>query len=319
MFFKRYFASLVLAEHNNSILSPIVSSAINAAEYFNDEISVLVAGNNCESVANQASKIAGVSKVLYADNIDLKYQQADSIAKVVHTLQLQRKYLRIIAASSNYSKDIIPRIGGMLEVQPISEIIKIMNVDCYKRAAYAGNAVYTVSSLQDLRLLIIRATAFDKNPERKESAPVEKIEVKDIKSLMKWVGEEIEAKTRPDLTSAKIVVSGGRGLKNKEGFVLAENLADSLGAAVGASRAAVDAHFCHNELQVGQTGKIVAPDLYIALGISGAIQHIAGMKDSKVIVAINTDSEAPIFSFADYGLVADAFKAVPELISKMKK
>ena len=319
MLLRRAFASLILAEHNNSRLSPLVASAVNAAEYFNDDIDVLVAGNNCESVATQVSKIGGVSSVLYANHLDLQYQQADSVAKVLHSVQLQKVYKRIIAASSNFSKDIIPRLGGILEVQPITEIIKIMNADCYKRAAYAGNAVYTVSSFQDLRLLLIRATSFEKNPEIAIGAPIEKIEVKNVKSLMKWVGEEIETKYRPDLSTSKIVVSGGKGLKNKEGFELTENLADVLGGAVGASRAAVDGHFCNNELQVGQTGKIIAPDLYIALGISGAIQHLAGMKDSKCIVSINTDPEAPIFEVSDYGLVADAFKTVPEIISKLTK
>lgn len=319
MLLRRLFASLVLAEHNNSKLSGAVYSAVNAAEYFNDDITVAVAGTDCYSVAEEASKIKGVNKVLYVDSLDLKHQQPDSIVKVLETLQKQYIYNRVIAASTTFSKDVIPRLGGVLDVQPITEIIKIMNIDCYKRAAYAGNAIYTVSTFQDFRLLTIRATSFEKNPTTANSSEIKKLDLQDLKSNTKWISEEIEIKSRPDLSNAKIIVSGGRGLKNKDGFKLVEQLADSLGGAIGASRAAVDAEFCGNELQVGQTGKIVAPELYIALGISGAIQHLAGMKDSKVIVAINTDPEAPIFSVSDYGLVADVFKAVPELISKLKK
>lgn len=319
MFIRRLFSSLVLAEHNNLKVSPLLSSAINAAEYFNEDVSVLVAGSMCKSVAEEVAKIKGVSKVFLVDSPDLEHQQADSVVKVLQFLQEKKKFRRVLASSSNFSKDVIPRLGGALEVQPITDVIKIMNADCFKRAAYAGNAIYTVSTVQPLRLLTIRATAFEKNPGRETSATIENISVPEVTSAMKWISEEREEQSRPDLTAAKIVVSGGRGLKNREGFHLAEELGDCLGAAVGASRAAVDAHYCHNELQVGQTGKIVAPDLYIAIGISGAIQHLAGMKDSKVIVAINTDPEAPIFSVADYGLVADAFKAVPEIISKLKK
>jgi electron transfer flavoprotein alpha subunit len=315
----RKFASMVLAEISGKKLSPMVYSAVNAADYFNDEISVLVAGHDCRAAAEEAAKIASVSKVILVESPDLDHSLADSVSKAAYAVQQKFSFERIIAASSNFSKDVIPRLGGMLEVQPISEIIKIMNLDCYKRAAYAGNAIYTVSTLQKLRLLTIRATAFEKNSTKAEASVIETVEVPDLKSAMTWVAEEVEKAERPDLTSAKIVVSGGRGLKNKEGFKLAEELGDCLGAAVGASRAAVDAHFCHNELQVGQTGKIVAPDLYIALGISGAIQHLAGMKDSKVIVAVNTDPEAPIFTIADYGLVGDVFKVVPELIDRLKR
>ncbi|OMJ89421.1 hypothetical protein SteCoe_8419 [Stentor coeruleus] len=320
MFLRRKFTSLVLAEHNNVKLNPIVYSAVNATEYFNDDITVLVAGDTCGTVAQEASLIDGVSRVLHIDNRDLKYQLADSLAKAIKQVQQMNNFKRIIAGSSNFSRDVIPRLGGAFGVQPVTEITKIMNEDCYKRAAYAGNAIYTVVFVQpDVRLLTIRATSFDKNPVKKTPAPIERFDAGDVKSAMTWVSEEIIKADRPDLTSAKIVVAGGRGLKSKEGFKIAEELADTLGGAVGASRAAVDAHYCHNELQVGQTGKIVAPNLYIALGISGAIQHLAGMKDSKVIVSVNTDPEAPIFSVSDYGLVGDAFKVVPEMISKLKK
>ncbi|OMJ67113.1 hypothetical protein SteCoe_35810 [Stentor coeruleus] len=320
MFLRRKFTSLVLAEHNNVKLNPIVYSVVNAAEYFNDDITVLVAGDTCGTVAQEASLITGVSRVLHIDSKDLKYQLADSLAKAVKQIQHANNFKRIIAGSSNFSRDVIPRLGGAFGVQPVTEITKIMNEDCYKRAAYAGNAIYTVVFVQpDIRLLTIRATSFDKNPVKKTPAPVERFDAGDVKSAMTWVNEEIIKADRPDLASAKIVVAGGRGLKSKEGFKIAEDLADTLGGAVGASRAAVDAHYCHNELQVGQTGKIVAPNLYIALGISGAIQHLAGMKDSKVIVSVNTDPEAPIFGVSDYGLVGDAFKVVPEMISKLKK
>lgn len=318
MHIHRCFTTLILAEHNNIKLSPTVYNAINAADYFNDDITVLVAGHNCSSAAKEASKIKSVSKVLQVDSPSLSHQLPDSVSQVLLAAQSKFNFKRILAASSNYSKDIIPRLGGLLEVQPITEITKIMNADVYKRSAYAGNAIYTVSSAQPLRLLTIRATSFDKNDEKTEPSPVEKFEAGNTESAMTWVAEEIEKLSRPDLASAKIVVSGGRGLKSKEGFKLAEDLADALGAGLGASRAAVDANFCNNDLQVGQTGKIVAPELYIALGISGAIQHLAGMKDSKTIVAINTDPEAPIFGVADYGLVGDAFKIVPELIQRLK-
>lgn len=320
MFFRRTFTSLILAEHNNVKLSSIVYNAINAAEYFNDDITVLVAGDKCGTVAQEASLIQGVTNVIHFDSPDLKYQLSDSMTKALMQVHNVYEYKRIIAASSNFSRDIIPRLGGMLEVQPVTEITKIMNGDCYKRASYAGNAISTVIfAQQKVRLLTVRATSFDKNTIQNTPAPVESFDSGDVKSSMEWVGEDIEKATRPDLMTAKVVVAGGRGLKNKEGFKIAEDLADTLQGAVGASRAAVDAHFCHNELQIGQTGKIVAPNLYIALGISGAIQHLAGMKDSKVIVAVNTDPEAPIFNVADYGLVSDAFKVVPEIISKIRK
>lgn len=319
MQFFRKFSTLVLAEHNNQKLSPSVYSAINAADYFNDDITVLVAGSKCESVASEASKIKGVSKVILADSPSLEHQLPDVVTFVLHSVQNSQKFKRILAASSNFSRDVIPRLGGMMEVQPITEITKIMNVDVYKRSAYAGNAIYTVSSVQPLRLLTVRSTSFDKNPSKSEPSPVENWQVEDVPSTMTWQSEEIEKVTRPDLSTARIVVSGGRGLKSKEGFHLAEQLADALSAGLGASRAAVDAGFCHNDLQVGQTGKIVAPELYVALGISGAIQHLAGMKDSKTIVSINTDPEAPIFAVSDYGLVGDVFKVVPEFISKLQK
>lgn len=319
MFLSRKFSTLILSDHNNLKLNPLVYYAVNAAEFFNDDITILVAGDACMPVATEASLINGVDKVIHINHQNLKHQLPDSMAKAIKQLQQVHKFKRIIAASSNFSNDIIPRLGGVFGVQPVSEITKIMNEDCYKRLAYAGNAIYTVIFHQtDIRLITIRATSFDRNPVKITPAPIEDFNVKNVKSAMTWLGEDIEKTIRPDLNTAKIVVGVGKGLKNKKGFKIAEELADCLGGAVGASTAAIDGDLCNKDLQIGQSGKIVAPNLYIALGISGAVQHLAGMKDSKVIVAVNSDPGAPIFSVADYGIVADAFEVVPEMISKIK-
>ena len=317
---RKAFSSLVLAEHNNAKLAPGVYNAVNAASFFEEETILLVAGKDCSSVADEASKIKSVSKVLLWDRDELKHHTADSVADAIAAIQKQNNYKRVLAASSNFSRDVIPRLGGILNVQPISEVTKIMNEECFKRPGYAGNAIFTIGTHQELKLLTIRATAFDQNEVVDEAAPVEKVSLEtNLSQKIKFIKEEVQKSERPDLGTAKIVVTGGRGLKGPENFHIAEDLAEVLGGAVGATRAAVDAHYCPNDLQVGQTGKIVAPDLYIALGVSGAIQHLAGMKDSKVIVAINTDGEAPIFEVADYGLVGDVFKVVPEMIEKLKK
>lgn len=317
--FKRAFSSLVLAEHNNLKLTGGVYNAINAAEYFNEDTTVLVAGENCARVAEEASKIKGVSKVIHYDNAVLKNQMADVMTQTLQAVQNQYRFKRIIGASSNFSKDIIPRIGGVLGVQPITDITKIMNENAFKRTGYAGSAIYTISTHQDFNVLTIRATSFDRNPTVSTPSEVERIDLDiEFRPVMRFISQSMETNERPDLSTAKIVVTGGRGLKAKDNFHLAEDLAKVLGAAVGATRAAVDAGFCPNDLQIGQTGKIVAPQLYVALAVSGAIQHIAGMKDSKVVVSINTDPDAPMFQVSDYGLVADVFKAVPELIQKLK-
>ncbi|CAG9325243.1 unnamed protein product [Blepharisma stoltei] len=315
---KRAFSSLILAEHNNTKLAGGVYSAINAADYFNEETTVLVAGENCSSVAEEASKIKGVTKVLHYDNPVLKNHMADVMTQTLQAVQTQYRFKRIIGATSQFSRDIIPRLGGVMNTQPISDVVRIMNEKCFKRPGYAGNAIYTVTTHQDFILLTIRSTSFDRNPVSKTASPIERIDLNiPFRPVMTWVSQNLEANERPELGTAKIIVTGGRGLKSKDNWHVVEGLAEKLGAGVGASRAAVDAGFCSNDLQIGQTGKIVAPNLYIACGVSGAIQHIAGMKDSKVIVAINTDPEAPIFSVADYGLVADLFKAIPEIIQKL--
>mmetsp|Transcript_14214 Transcript_14214/g.14288 ORF Transcript_14214/g.14288 Transcript_14214/m.14288 type:complete len:245 (-) Transcript_14214:1051-1785(-) len=243
---------------------------------------------------------------------------ADVMTQTLQAVQTQYRFKRIIGATSQFSRDIIPRLGGVMNIQPISDVVRIMNEKCFKRPGYAGNAIYTVTTHQDFILLTIRSTSFDRNPVSKTASPIERIDLNiPFRPVMTWVSQNLEVNERPELGTAKIIVTGGRGLKSKDNWHVVEEFAAKLGAGVGASRAAVDAGFCSNDLQIGQTGKIVAPNLYIACGVSGAIQHIAGMKDSKVIVAINTDPEAPIFSVADYGLVADLFKAIPEMIQKL--
>lgn len=320
MFLSRKFSTLILSDHNNFKLNPLVYYTVNAAEYFNDDITILVAGDDCKQVATEASLIDGVNKVLQINHQNLKHQLSDSMAKSIKQLQQIHNFKRIIAASSNFTNDIIPRLGGVFGVQPVTEITKIMNEDCYKRLAYAGNAINTVVFHQnDIRLITIRATSFDRNPVKNIPAPIEDFYVKDVKSAMTWLGEDIEKVIRPDLITAEIVVEVGKGLKNKNGFKLAEELADCLRGAIGASTAVIDRNLCNNYLQIGQFGRNVAPDLYIALGISGAVQHLARIKESKVIVAINIDPGAKIFSVADYGIVADVFEVVPEMISKIKK
>jgi electron transfer flavoprotein alpha subunit len=306
---------LVIAEHDNAELKGATLNTIAAAVAIGGDIDVLVAGANCAAVGEAAAKVAGVNKVLVADNAAYEHQLAENVAKLVADLGVN--YGHILAPATTTGKNMLPRAAALLDVQPISDIITVESPDTFKRPIYAGNVIATVQSSDAIKVASVRITGFDPVAAEGGSAVVEAVTIADDEGLSSFVGEELAKSDRPELTAAKIVISGGRGMQNGENFELLYKVADKLGAAVGASRAAVDAGFVPNDMQVGQTGKIVAPDLYIAVGISGAIQHLAGMKDSKVIVAINKDEEAPIFSVADYGLVADLFDAVPELETKL--
>ena len=302
---------LVIAEHDNASLKGATLNTIAAASQIGGDIDVLVAGSNCAAAADAAAKVAGVSKVLVADNAAYEYQLAENLGELV--AELGKNYSHILAAATTTGKDFLPRAAALLDVNMISEIISVVDAETFTRPIYAGNAIATVKSADSIKVLTVRGTGFDAVAAEGGSAAVEALSIVKENTLSSFVGEELAKSDRPELTAAKIVVSGGRGMQNGENFEMLYKVADKLGAAVGASRAAVDAGFVPNDMQVGQTGKIVAPELYIAVGISGAIQHLAGMKDSKVIVAINKDEEAPIFQVADYGLVADLFDAVPEL------
>lgn len=306
---------LVIAEHDNSQLKPATLNTISAAQAIGGDITVLVAGGGCAAVADAAVKIAGVSKVLLADNAAYGHQLAENVAPLV--VELAAGYSHVLAPATTTGKNLAPRVAALLDVQGISDISAVESADTFKRPIYAGNVIATVQSSDAIKVLTVRATAFDPVAVEGGSATLEAVGAAHDASNSAFVGEELAVSERPELTSARVVVSGGRGMGSSDNFQMLEKLADKLGAAVGASRAAVDAGFVPNDMQVGQTGKIVAPDLYIAVGISGAIQHLAGMKDSKVIVAINKDEEAPIFQVADYGLVADLFEALPELDSKL--
>ena len=306
---------LVIAEHDNSHLKPATLNIVSAAQAIGGDITVLVAGSGCAPVADAASKIAGVSKVLLADNAAYGHQLAENVAPLV--AELATGYTHVLAPATTTGKNLAPRVAALLDVQGISDISAVVSADTFKRPIYAGNVIATVQSHDSIKVLTVRATAFDPVAAEGGSAAVEAVGSVHNFVNSAFVGEELAVSERPELTSARVVVSGGRGMGSSDNFQILEKLADKLGAAVGASRAAVDAGFVPNDMQVGQTGKIVAPDLYIAVGISGAIQHLAGMKDSKVIVAINKDEEAPIFQVADYGLVADLFQALPELDSKL--
>jgi electron transfer flavoprotein alpha subunit len=308
-------AILVLAEHDNKELKPATLHAIGAATKIGSDVHVLVAGSGCGAVADAAAKIAGVSKVLKADNAALEHQLAENVAPII--VDIAGNYSHVIGASTTTAKNILPRVAALLDVQQISDIIAVHDADTFDRPIYAGNAIATVKSSDKIKIITARGTAFDAAASSGGSAGVEDIAVKGDSGLSSFVSQEVSKSDRPELTAAKIVVSGGRALGSTEGFKIIEALADKLGAAIGASRAAVDAGYVPNDYQVGQTGKNVAPTLYIAVGISGAIQHLAGMKDSKVIVAINKDADAPIFGIADYGLVGDLFQIVPELTGKL--
>ncbi|ANI14254.1 FAD-binding protein [Pseudomonas sp. R3.Fl] len=304
-------AILVIAEHNNGVLGAATLNTVAAAQKIGGDVAVLVAGQNVGAVAEAAAKIAGVAKVLVADNAAYAHQLPENVAPLV--ADLGKGYSHILAAATTNGKNYLPRVAALLDVDQISEIIDVVSADTFKRPIYAGNAIATVQSSAPVKVITVRTTGFDAVAAEGGSAAVEQVSGPADAGKSAFVGEELAKSDRPELTAAKIVVSGGRGMGNGDNFKILYALADKLGAAVGASRAAVDAGFVPNDMQVGQTGKIVAPQLYIAVGISGAIQHLAGMKDSKVIVAINKDEEAPIFQVADYGLVGDLFELVPEL------
>ncbi|PHR68267.1 FAD-binding protein [Alcanivorax sp.] len=306
---------LVYAEHDNAALNKVTLSVVAAAKEIGGDITVLVAGKGCGAVAEEAAKIDGVSKVLCADNDAYEHQLAENIGDLV--AEVGADYSHILAAATTTGKNFAPRAAALLDVAQISEISDVIDADTFKRPIYAGNAIATVKCGDAKKVITVRGTSFDGVAAEGGSASVENIDVAKDAGISSFVGEELAKSDRPELTSAEIVISGGRGMGNGENFEILYKLADKLGAGVGASRAAVDAGFVPNDMQVGQTGKIVAPNLYVAVGISGAIQHLAGMKDSKVIVAINKDEEAPIFQVADYGLVADLFEAVPELDGKL--
>lgn len=303
-------AVLVYAEHDNQQLKTETHKLVNAALKMGSDVTILVAGSNCADVAAQASKIEGISKVLLADNAVYEHQLAENIAELV--LELAPNYSHIAAAATTTGKNFMPRVAALLDVAQISDIIGVESEDTFVRPIYAGNAIATVKTSDAVKVMTVRASAFDPAGEG-EAVPVEDLDTVKESTTSSFVGAELTESERPELTAAEIIISGGRGMQNGENFALLEGIADKLGAAIGASRAAVDAGFVPNDMQVGQTGKIVAPQLYIAVGISGAIQHLAGMKDSKVIVAINKDEEAPIFQVADYGLVGDLFDILPEL------
>ena len=304
-------AILVIAEHTNVALGAATLNTVAAAKAIGGEIHVLVAGAGSAAVAEAAAKVEGVSKVLSADNAAFEHQLPENVAPLI--AELGQAYTHILASATTNGKNILPRVAALLDVDQISEIIAVESADTFKRPIYAGNAIATVQSNAAIKVITVRGTGFDAVAAEGGSASVETVSVGGDAGISAFVGEELAKSDRPELTAAKIVVSGGRGMQNGDNFEMLYSVADKLGAAVGASRAAVDAGFVPNDMQVGQTGKIVAPQLYIAVGISGAIQHLAGMKDSKVIVAINKDEDAPIFQVADYGLVADLFEAVPEL------
>lgn len=306
-------AILVLAEHDNATLKLDTAKVVTAARAIGAEVHVLVVGHQCSAVVEAAKALEGVTQVLVADAGAYEAQLAENCAKLL--LDLAPNYGHIMASASSVGKDTLPRLAALLDVAQLSEVIAIVDENTFVRPVYAGNALATVESLDAVKVMTVRASAFDISPNGNNAAVKTLDKVFDAKS--QFVSQALSASERPELGNAGVVVSGGRGMGSGENFALLEQLADKLGAAVGASRAAVDAGFVPNDLQVGQTGKIVAPNLYIAVGISGAIQHLAGMKDSKVIVAINKDPEAPIFQVADYGLTADLFEAVPELVAAL--
>ena len=302
---------LILCDHENGQLSPVTLNAISAASQIGGEMHLLVAGDQTGNVAKAAASIAGIAKVLVADDKSLENGLAENLAPLMQSLS--GRYSHMMAAATTTGKNVMPRLAALLDVMQISDIIKIDDANTFQRPIYAGNALSTVSSNEAIKVITVRGTAFEAAAAEGGNAAIEPVAGASDAGLSAYVKSELSSSERPELTSAPIVISGGRGMQDGANFAMLEKIADKLGAAVGASRAAVDAGFVPNDYQVGQTGKVVAPDLYVAVGISGAIQHLAGMKDSKVIVAINKDDEAPIFQVADYGLVADLFDAVPAL------
>ncbi|WKE66829.1 FAD-binding protein [Gallaecimonas kandeliae] len=305
---------LVIAEHDNQHLKPETAKVLNAARAMGDDVHLLVAGHQCQEVIHAATQLDGVAKVLVLDDERFAHPLPEVLSQAV--LALAGNYSHLVTASSTTGKNLMPRIAAKLDVAQISDIIAVDSADTFKRPIYAGNAIATVQALNAVKVITVRPSAFDAVGNG-SAAPVEQLGSNESFGKSRFVKAELTKSERPDLGSARVVISGGRGLQSGDNFVMLEKLADKLGAAIGASRAAVDAGFVPNDWQVGQTGKIVAPDLYIAVGISGAIQHLAGMKESKVIVAINKDPEAPIFQIADYGLVGDLFELVPELTDKL--
>ena len=308
---------LVIAENAEGAIKPATLNTVTSAAKLGGDVHVLVAGANAKGAAEAAAKIAGVSKVLVADAEPYAHGLAENVAPLI--VDLAKGYSHVLAPATSFGKNVMPRVAALLDVAQISEIVGVNDADTFDRPIYAGNAIATVQSSDPIKVITVRGTAFDAASAEGGSATIEDAAAGADAGLSKFVGQELSKSERPELTSAKTIVSGGRGMQSGENFHMLETLADKLGAAVGASRAAVDAGYVPNDYQVGQTGKIVAPELYIAVGISGAIQHLAGMKDSKVIVAINKDEEAPIFQVADYGLVGDLFKVVPELTEELDK
>ena len=304
-------STLVIAEHDNQSLKAATLVVAAAAQAVGGDVDILVAGAGCAAVADEAANVAGINKVLLADNAAYEHQLAENVAPLI--AEVGSGYSHIFAAHTTTGKNFLPRVAARLDVAQISDIVGVVSEDTFKRPIYAGNAIATVKSNDSIKVVSVRGTAYDGVAAEGGSASVEAVDSTHDAGVSTFVGEEIAKSERPELTAASVIISGGRGMQNGENFQLLNGIADKLGAAIGASRAAVDAGFVPNDMQVGQTGKIVAPDLYIAVGISGAIQHLAGMKDSKVIVAINKDEDAPIFQVADYGLVADLFQALPEL------
>ncbi|MDF2095448.1 FAD-binding protein [Aquibaculum arenosum] len=312
---------LVIAEHDGGALKPATLNAVTAAKeiagHSDGELHMLVAGEGVDAAAEAAAKVEGVTKVLKADDGAYAHLLAENVAPLL--VKLAESYDYLVAPSGTFSKNVMPRVGALLDLQPLTDVVAVESADSFVRPIYAGNALATVKMGDARKLITVRATAFDAAAPEGGSAAIEAVESTGDSGKSSYVGSELTQSERPELTSARVVISGGRGMQNGENFAMLEKIADKLGAAVGASRAAVDAGYVPNDYQVGQTGKVVAPELYIAVGISGAIQHLAGMKDSKVIVAINKDEEAPIFQVADYGLVADLFQAVPELEQELDK
>ena len=304
-------SNLVIVEHDNNEVAAATLHTITAAQQIGGDIDLLVAGENCQAVAESAAQIAGVATVKVADNAIFAHQQAENLATLI--VECAKDYSHVLVAATTFGKNVLPRASALLDMAQISEIVEVKSPDTFVRPIYAGNALATVQSSDAIKMITVRIISFEAVAASGGSAAIEAVSGGVDTGLSSWVSQAVSSNDRVDLTSAKIVVSGGRGMQNGENFSMLQSVADKLGAAVGASRAAVDSGFVPNEYQVGQTGKVIAPDLYIAVGISGAIQHLAGMKESKVIVAINNDSEAPIFQVADYGLVADLFDAVPEL------
>ena len=308
---------LVVAEHENENLRAATLNTITAASQLSDDVHVLVAGENCSAVAETVAKVAGVTKVRCADDARYAHGVAEPLAALV--VSLAGDYSHVLTPADNFGKNFLPRTAALLDVSSISDIIEIKDAETFVRPIYAGNAIATVKSNDPIKLISVRMTAFEDAAAEGGSASVEAVPAVADPGISHFVGQDLTVTERPDLVSARVVVSGGRGMQSGDNFAMLESIADQLNAAIGASRAAVDAGYVPNDYQVGQTGKVVAPDLYVAVGISGAIQHLAGMKESKVIVAINKDEEAPIFQVADYGLVADLFQALPELDAELQK